>query len=196
MSLEGLIQWDRQATLWLNQLGTPTWDSFWLLLSDIKIWFPAYGAVMVVLLWKLGWKKGLAVVLSLVLCVVAIDQSANLVKDSVARLRPCYDAWMNRNGIRLPFGLTGHLYGFFSAHAANSFGFAVTSWLGFRLNDPGHDYRAYGCCVFIWAALMSVSRIMMGAHFLGDIIVGTCYGLAVGLTLAGLFHWIVFRAKL
>ena len=60
MSLEGLIQLDQQATLWINNLGTPAWDPFWLMLSDTKFWFPAYGIVMVFLVGKLGTNSKLA----------------------------------------------------------------------------------------------------------------------------------------
>lgn len=196
MSPDALIQWDWQATLWLNQLGSAWSDPFWLLLSHIKIWFPAYGVIMGVIIWKLGWRKGLAVVLSFIVMVVLIDQSANLVKDSAERLRPCYNSWMIRHGIRLPYGVTGHLFGFFSGHAANSFGFAATSFLGFRLNDPQHSYRAYGWGVFVWAALMSVSRVMLGAHFLGDILVGALFGTAMGAAIAFLTHYIIVKARL
>ena len=196
MNWDALIRLDQEWTLWLNQLGTSAWDPFWLHLSDIRIWFPAYAVVMGCLIWKLGWKKGLAVILSLILTVVLIDQSANAIKAGVERLRPCYNSWMLSHGIRLPYGVTGHLFGFFSAHAANSFSFAVGSFLGFRLNDPPHRYRAYGWGVFIWAALLSASRIMMGAHFLGDVLVGTVYGLAIGLAMAFLTRYIIVKAKL
>ena len=193
MNLDTLIQLDQRLTLWLNQLGTTAWDPFWLLLSDIKIWFPAYAVVMACLIWKLGWKKGLAVILSLVVMVVFIDQTANAAKDGFERLRPCYNAWMVAHSIRIPYGPIKPLFGFFSGHAANSFGFAITSYLGFQLNDPGHSYKIYGWGVFIWAALLSASRIMMAAHFLGDVLVGACYGLAAGLTIAGITWWIMVR---
>lgn len=196
MTLDRLIQWDQQATLWLNQLSTSNWDPFWLMLSDNKFWFPAYGIVMVFLIRQLGWKKGLAVILSLILAVVVIDQSCNVVKAGFERLRPCYNSWMIGHGIRLPYGLSGNLFGFFSAHAANTFGFACTSCLGFRLNDSRHSYRLYGWGVFLWAVLVSCSRIMMGAHFLGDILVGTCFGLAMGTAIAWLTHYIIVKAKL
>ncbi len=196
MNLDSLIQLYQRLTLWLNQLGTPAWDPFWLLLSDIKIWYPAYAVVMACLIWKLGWKKGLAVILSLVATVVFIDQTANAVKDGMERLRPCYNAWMIANGVRLPFGLTGHLYGFFSAHAANSFGFAVASYLGFQLNDPKHSYRAYGWGVFLWASLVSFSRIMMAAHFLGDVLAGIVFGLLMGWLVGKAARLLIVKAKL
>lgn len=196
MNLDQLIQWDQQATLWLNNLGNATWDPFWLMMSDTKFWYPAYGIVMVFLLKELGWKKGLAVTVSLILMVVFIDQSCNAFKAGFERLRPCYNSWMIAHGVRLPYGVTGHLFGFFSAHAANTFGFACTSYLGFRLNNPGNKYRIYGLGVFVWAILVSGSRIMMAAHFLGDVLTGTCYGMAVGTAIACLAHYLIVKAKL
>lgn len=196
MTLDQLIQWDQQATLWLNNLGNPTWDPFWLMLSDTQFWYPAYAIVMVFLFKELGWKKGLAVTLSLILMVVFVDQTCNVIKAGFERLRPCYNSWMIDHGVRLPYGLTGHWFGFFSAHAANTFGFACTSYLGFRLNNPGHKYRIYGIGVFVWAVLVSASRVMMAAHFLGDVLVGTCYGLACGTAIAYLAHYLIVKAKL
>ena len=196
MTLDQLIQWDQHATLWLNNLGDTTWDPFWLMLSDVKFWYPAYVILAVFLFKELGWKKGLAVLLSCILMVVCVDHSCNAVKDSVERLRPCYNSWMIAHGIRLPYGITGHLFGFFSGHAANTFGLASASYLGFRLNNPGHKYRIYGICVFIWAALVAGSRIIMGAHFLGDIVVGACFGTAVGSLIACLTHYLIVKAKL
>ena len=196
MTLDQLIQWDQQATLWLNKLGNATWDPFWLMLSDIKFWYPAYVIVAVFLFKELGWKKGLAVMLSLIFMVVFIDQSCNAIKAGFERLRPCYNFWMIAHGVRLPYGPTLPFFGFFSAHAANTFGFACTSYLGFRLNNPGHKYRIYGTGVFVWAILVSCSRVMMAAHFLGDVLVGTCYGLAVGTAIAYLAHFLIVKAKL
>ncbi len=196
MSLESLIQWDQQASLWLNKLGNATWDPFWLMLSDTRFWFPAYGIIMLFLFRELGWKKGLAVLLSIIVMLVTVDQSCNGFKAGLERLRPCYNAWMIAHDIRLPYGVTGHLFGFFSAHAANTFGFAATSFLGFQLNRPKRSYCVYGWCVFIWAALVAYSRIMMGAHFLGDVLVGACYGLAVGSAIACLTHYLIVKARL
>ena len=196
MSADTLIQWDQYATLWLNQLGNQALDPLCLLLSDSKIWFPCYGIVMVFAFMRLGWKKGLAVVLSLVLAVTLIDQGSNLVKAGFERLRPCYDAWMVRHGLRLPYGVTGHLFGFFSAHAANTFGFAVCSSLGFTLSDESRSYRTYTAGVFIWAALVSGSRILMGAHYLGDVLVGAVFGSAMGLVIALACRALIVKARL
>lgn len=196
MTLDQLIQWDQEATLWLNNLGNATWDPFWLMLSDIKFWYPAYLILIVFLFKELGWKKGLTVTLSCIVMVILIDQSCNAVKAGVERLRPCYNSWMIAHGLRLPYNLVAHLFGFFSGHAANTFGLASASYFGFRLNNPDHNYRYYGVGIFLWAALVASSRIMMGAHFLGDICVGACFGTAVGATIAFLTHYLIVKAKL
>lgn len=193
--MDSLIQIDQQVSLWINQNNPAALDGFWSFVSGVRIWFPFYGFMAGVIIWKLGWKKGLAVVATLILGLVITDQVANLVKDGVMRLRPCRDPWMIEQGVRCPDGIIGGLYGFFSGHAANSFAFAAGSWAGLRLNDRKGRYGIYGCCIMIWAAVMSISRIMLAAHYLGDILVGSLFGLAVGFGLAYGVHWILVRAK-
>lgn len=178
-----IIGWDQQITLWLNSFHTPLTDSVWMLFSNTRIWFAAYFAVMVMLILRLGWKKGLTVVVGIILTIVLSDQLSSLVKDTVMRLRPCYTTLMLDGGLNWPLNRP-NFFGFFSSHASNCFAFALTSWLGFRAG--GGKCRIYGICVFIWATLVALSRVMMGAHYFGDILVGTLFGLALGLMMAGL----------
>ena len=189
-----IVQIDQAATLWINRLDTPALYPLWLALSDAKIWFPAYAVVMGFIIWKLGWKKGVLVSLSLILCVVLTDQLSGIVKESVARLRPCYNTWMIENGVIMPYGQTGHLYGFFSSHAANVFGFAAATTLGLSLN--GKPVKAYAWGVYIWASLVSLGRIMMAAHFLGDVLVGILFGLIMGALVAWATRLIIVKARL
>ena len=191
-----LIQLDHQVTLWINNLDTPGMYPTWMAFSDNRIWFLAYALVMGWMIWKLGWKKGVLLSLSLILCVVLTDQLSGVVKAHFTRLRPCYDTWMLDNGLLLPYGQIGHLYGFFSSHAANVWGFVAASVLGVAWNGKPKAYKAYGWGVSIWATLVCVSRIMLGAHFLGDILVGTVFGLAVGTAVAALTHLLIVKARL
>lgn len=178
MSLEPLIQFDQQATLWVNSLHSPLTDSMWMLLSDVRIWFPAYAFVAFMLFKRLGWKKGLVFLVALILTVVLTDQISNLVKNSVMRLRPCYSATMLEGGLWCPLPRRG-LYGFFSGHASNAFAFAAASSMAFRK-------REYTVGVFCWAALVAMSRVFMAMHYLGDIFVGALFGLAVGFAMGRL----------
>jgi undecaprenyl-diphosphatase len=69
---------------------------------------------------------------------------------------------------------TGGKFGFASSHAANTFATAIFFWLVFR-----HRYR-WMWVLFVWAFVMTYTRIYLGAHYPGDILVGLLIGLACG----------------
>ena len=188
--MERLIGIDQDITLWLNGFHSPWSDQFWMFMSDVRIWFPMYGVILGMMIYRLGWKKGLVVILSCILTVVLTDQISYHIKESVDRLRPFYTSDMLERGLHWPLNRTG-FFGFFSGHASNAFGFAMCSFLGFRLNDRSRKYTIYGWCIFAWAALVALSRVMMAAHFFGDIFVGTLFGMAVGLFCAALARGVI-----
>jgi len=181
MTADRLIDLDRRITLWLNGWHSSWSDQFWMFLSDTRIWFPLYGFIMVLLVWKLGWRRGLVVILSCILTVVLADQISYHVKNGVMRLRPCYTTWMIENGLYWPLPRRG-LYGFFSGHASNAFSFVACSLAGFRV-EKAFPWRAYAWTGFIWATLVALSRVMLAAHYVGDILVGAAFGLAVGFAI-------------
>ena len=188
--MERLIGIDQDITLWLNGFHSPWSDQFWMFMSDVRIWFPMYGVILGMMIDRLGWKKGLVVILSCILTVVLTDQISYHIKESVDRLRPFYTSDLLERGLHWPLNRTG-FFGFFSGHASNAFGFAMCSFLGFRLNDRSRKYTIYGWCIFAWAALVALSRVMMAAHFFGDIFVGTLFGMAVGLFCAALARGVI-----
>ena len=195
MIWERLIDLDRTITLGLNSLHSPAMDQFWMALSDKAIWFPAYLIVAVYIFRQLGRERGLIVVTSVILTVIFCDQVSNLVKLYAERLRPCYDGIMLQNGLHYPEIRKG-FFGFFSGHASNAFGFAAGSWAGFQLNDKSRHYGLYGCFIMLWAMLVSLSRTMLAAHYLGDILVGSLFGLTLGLVLAFAAHKLIVKANL
>lgn len=193
--MESLVQLDQQLTLWVNQANPPFLNPFWHVLSEAEVWYPMYALIMAFIVWRLGWKKGLAVVLSLIVLVVLTDQFSVLVKNSAMRLRPCHDPWMQAYGVRCPDGTDMGLYGFFSSHASNVFGFAACSWLGLQLNDRKRRYGIYGSIILLWASLVALSRTMLAAHYLGDILVGSLFGLTMGMGLAWLTARLLVKVK-
>lgn len=84
----------------------------------------------------------------------------------------------------------GGKYGFFSAHAANAFGLATSTFIGLRI-DNRIRYRGYGAWMFTWAALVGISRIFVGKHYLGDVLVGTLVGIAAGMAFSLTARWII-----
>ena len=181
-------QLDQQITLTINSWNSAFTDPIWAFLSMKLVWVPLYAAILALIIWKLGWKKGGILILSTVLTIVFCDQFANLIKHSVARIRPLHDDFMVSNGLNI-LELGGG-YSFFSAHAANSFGLAACTWFGLKncLKDSPDPVNAkivkwYGWFIFTWASLVAISRIFVGKHYLGDVIVGTIAGLAFGCSL-------------
>ena len=179
---------DQQLTLAINSWNSAVTDPIWAFLSMKLVWVPLYVAILALIIWKLGWKKGGILVLGTVLTIVFCDQFANLIKFSVARIRPLHDDFMVSNGLNI-LELGGG-YSFFSAHAANSFGLAACTWFGLKncLKDSPDPVNAkivkwYGWLMFTWASLVAISRIFVGKHYLGDVIVGTIAGLAFGCSL-------------
>ena len=183
---DALIQADRSASLWINQQYTFWSDGIWKFMSDKVVWIPLYVLVLALMFWRLGWKKTLLSIAAVVLTIICCDQLSSFFKDWVCRLRPSHDPWMLTHGLRIPGG-TGGSYGFFSAHAANCFGFAACSsaMLG---SDRKHKYGLYAAFIMVWAALVSLSRVFLGLHYLGDILVGAIVGLLFGWLWALVFR--------
>ena len=189
---------DQQITLTINSWNSAFTDPIWTFLSLKIVWAPLYIGIIALLVKKLGWKKALFVVLGVGLTVGFCDQFSNLIKNATCRIRPVNDEWMVANGLNILEWGGG--YSFFSAHAANSFGIAGASWLGLKkcLEDSTlpQDHKLvkyYGWIMFIWAALVAISRIFVGKHYTGDVIVGTIVGIAAGLFFGWLSHKAIVR---
>lgn len=179
-------QLDQSVTLWLNGLHCPFTDGMWQLLSDRTAWIPLYLLVAALMVWRLGWKRGLAYVLLTALAILCVDQFANLIKNWVARPRPCNDEYMCSQGLRLLEGRS-RSYSFFSAHAANAVAFAICSAHALRRGLKRTPARVYSWLIGLWAALVGVSRVFVGKHYLGDVLVGFAAGAIISLILVYLF---------
>ena len=180
--LEEILRLDTELFLYLNNLGTSSFDSFWTFLSKKAANIFIYTALLIYFLQKKGFNsykiKSLDVfyIFSIVSIMILIsDQSANIFKDSFQRMRPCFNEII-QNSVRLVKDSCGGKYGFFSAHASNSFSLAVFFGLLYR------DFSIYPIYfTIIYAILISYSRIYLGVHYPLDIIFGALFGAINGL---------------
>ena len=190
---------DQLLTLEIN-----SWDSFitdpvWQFFSDKLVWAPMYAAIIALLVWKLGWKRGLIVLAGALLTFGFCDQVSNIVKHAVGRIRPLHDEFMLANGLNVLENGGG--YSFFSAHAANSFGLAFSTFVGMkRCLSNGRSMmpkwlKAYGTWMFFWAAMVAVSRIFVGKHYFGDVVVGIIIGSLAGYAFARLSAYIAGKIR-
>lgn len=181
---------DRLATLEINSWHSAFTDPVWAFLSDIPVWIPMYVIIVAFIIQRLGWKKGLIVVAAAALTFGFCDQSSNFIKAVTERLRPCNDPFMLHNGLHVLEG--GGSFSFFSAHSANAFGLATSTFIGLRA-DNRLKYRGYAAWMYIWATLVSMSRIFVGKHFLGDVMAGICIGSLAGLAFGWLARTVIKR---
>ena len=181
--ISAIEQLDKTWTLAINSLHSPFTDRMWMLFSGRTEWIPLYVLVITLLIWRLGWKKGLVMILTTALCILCVDQFANLIKNSVMRLRPGCDPEMLERGLHVLIPSGGKSYGFFSAHAGNALAFAICTINALKMdkNAKQKPWRglcpAYSIVIVIWAVMVGVSRIFVGKHFLGDVLTGFVVGL-------------------
>lgn len=182
---------DQLLSLKINSWDSSLTDPIWQFFSNIPVWIPMYVLIVGCLIWRLGWKKGLVFVLAATATFGFCDQFANFIKDLVGRPRPLNDPFMVEHGLNILDGTTKS-FSFFSAHAANSFGLATCTYIGFR-QDTRLRYRGYAWWMFFWASMVSISRVFVGKHYLGDVIAGIIVGAAAGYIFATIAKLISVR---
>ena len=176
--IEEILKLDSKLFLYLNNLGTPEFDSFWTTLSRIEANILMYLFLICLFFYVQKIRPKFLNVFYLIfviaLMITITDQGANLFKDSFQRLRPCYNESI-KDSLRLVKENCGGKYGFFSAHASNSFSLAIFFGLLFK-----NRIRYIIIITMVYASLISYSRIYLGVHFPIDIIIGSSFGLFVG----------------
>ena len=170
---QGLIETDRLATLSVNGSDSLFWDNVADIYTSVYVWIPLAIAAIFLIIRNVNPKRILFVLLMIALTVLLCDQlSSSVFKPLFHRLRPTHDPFI-LNMVDTVNGYRGGLYGFFSGHAANSFGLtALFLWL---VRD-----RLFSLSVGIWAIANSVIRTYLGVHFIGDILVGAIVGSLIG----------------
>lgn len=185
--MKELILKDQQALIFLNNLGNTAFDPFWSLVSERWFWIPLY-VIFAYLLYKNYPRKSFFYILLFIgLGITVSDQMATLFKVGFLRLRPCHDPSLE--GLIREVKCGGQ-YGFYSAHASNTFFLAtvMTVFLGRKIK-----YLKY--FLFTWAAVVAYSRIYLGMHFPGDVLFGAAMGSLLGLFFAYLTGMTLSRIR-
>ena len=179
--IEEILKLDSKLLIFLNNLGVPRFDNFWVSLSKIEANILMYLFLICLFFYiqkaRLKSANILYLILVIAIMITITDQGANLFKDSFQRLRPCYDETV-KDSIRLVKDNCGGKYGFFSAHASNSFSLAIFFGLLFRKR-----IRYIILITLVYASFISYSRIYLGVHFPIDIIFGSLFGLFIGFSI-------------
>ncbi|MFV8358656.1 phosphatase PAP2 family protein [Flavobacterium sp. XS1P32] len=169
--LERILSLDTKLFVFLNGLGSETYDGLWLFITKQSNWIPLFLLLLYVIYTKLGAKQTLYLLLFIAVLVTITDQTTNLFKNGFQRLRPCNNPEIN-SFIRIV--KISHSFSFFSGHAANSM--AVATFVYFNFKDK---IKFFGF-LFLWPLIFAYSRIYLGLHYPVDILTGYLFGFTLG----------------
>ncbi len=173
--LDSLLDWDISLFLFLNNLGSPTYDSLWIFLTKKEVNISLY---LVLAFWYYrikGLRETFVLIISVALLILITDQTANIFKYGFERLRPCHNPEI-KDLVRITERGCGGLYSYFSAHASNSF--ALSTYFSILLSKRIPKIKLY---LFLFASLVAYSRIYIGVHYPLDIISGLIFGVLAAL---------------
>jgi len=169
--LDKIIQLDKELLIFLNGLGSPTFDGLWLIITKQLYWAPVFLFVFYLMQKKLGWKTFGYYILFTALLILVCDQTCNGFKWYFERLRPCNDETVNHI-IRVV--KTSPSFSFFSGHAANSMATTVLTYNILK------KYYKHTYLLFLFPLIFAYSRIYLGLHFPSDILTGYTFGAVFG----------------
>ncbi|MBR6639159.1 MAG: phosphatase PAP2 family protein [Muribaculaceae bacterium] len=185
--LDFLIELDTNIFLFLNDLHLPFFDYFMKAFTGKLIWAPMYALILFILYRRYGWKVATIFVLGTVLTVGLSDHiCASHIRPYVERLRPSNILNLISPEVHIVDGYRGGAYGFPSCHAANSFALATFLSLLFSA-------RRFTIFIYVWAFLNSYSRLYLGVHYPGDLIIGAMVGSTIAIGVYYLSKYIAYK---
>lgn len=175
--LEYLNDIDNQLFLMLHSAFRNGFlDSFMKMFSGRWVWVPFYISIaLTAMLNRTDWKRLGGFLVAVGIAIALTDQTcATFIRPAVARLRPSNLDNPISSMVMVVNGYRGGSYGFPSCHAANSMALAMFISLAFRR-------RWFTIFIFGWAVVNSLSRIYLGVHYPGDLLVGGCIGACIAI---------------
>ncbi len=185
--LENLIEKDQQLLIYLNNLGTNFLDPIFMYITHQINWWPFFIILIFLLLKKISLKQFGLLVLVLTVFFVFTDQTTNLVKYSVARLRPVNDPLIEPF---LRILRKANSPSFFSGHASNSSGSILIIFLIMK------RYYKYAWLIFFFPLIFAYTRIYLALHYPLDILCGHIFGLSSGFLFYYIFRYFNNKYKL
>ena len=169
--LEKIISLDKQLLVFLNGLGSETFDPLWLFLTKQSNWIPFFLVLLYLVHKKLGAQQTLVIIVFVGVLLTLNNTITELFKAHFQRLRPCNDPEIKDIIRNIK---PSNSFSFFSGHSSNTMAVFVFLFAIFK-----RHYKHFGWFVF-WPLIFSYSRIYLGLHFPTDILCGYTCGLIMG----------------
>lgn len=168
--MDEILELDRKLFLELNSSFHNPWlDQLMMFLSTTSAWIPLY-LILLYMIIKVYKKDTWMVLLAVAITILLADQiTSALMKPFFERLRPSHEPGL-RGMVNIVNEYRGGRFGFASSHAANTFGVATLMWLTLK------NFRPWIGLLFLWALGVGYTRIYLGVHYPGDIVVGDLIG--------------------
>ncbi|AWV97616.1 phosphatase PAP2 family protein [Arcticibacterium luteifluviistationis] len=175
--VDGLIGLDERLFIFLNGIHHPNLDGFMAIITARNTWIPFYLLLIFYIGRRFPVKQAIIFVVYLIASVGLADFiTSGLMKPFFERPRPCHNEAL-AGFVHLIGGHCGGKFGFASSHAANSFALFGGLFFIFR------ERKVFVKVLLLWAILVSYSRIYVGVHYPGDILVGALIGFLISFTL-------------
>lgn len=192
-----LIDIDQQLLLAINGWHAPWADTMMWYISASWTWLPLYLLLAGLLVWRFGWRRALMVLVVIGCAVGFSDWFSTLLKHTICRLRPTHEPALE-GLVHTVRGYTGGMYGFPSSHAANTMTVALIFCLLFRrpmTDDRLQTASKSSWLLLVWVAANCWSRIYLGVHYPGDILVGLIVGAALAFPAYRVCLWLLTRHR-
>ncbi len=173
----------------LNGNHSSFFDFLFYWSSNKYLWIPLYFFLLYLLI-KYYKRESIYIILSLIILITISDQlSVHGFKNVFMRLRPCHEPSLE-GLVHLVNNKCGGSFGFYSSHASNHF--ALATFFHFFL---GKKIKYFSFLIFVWAAIISYSRIYLGAHYPGDVIAGAVMGIFLGYMIFKIYSIVTAGVK-
>lgn len=173
--LEFLIELDKVLFILINDfLANPVTDWLMPILTSDNILRVVFVVIIASLLIFGDTKKRWLALFAGIVLFLTDQAAAGILKPLIERARPCHTF----DDVRLLVEYCGSGFSMPSAHAANVFGQAALL--------AGH-VRFIRWPLYTYAVLVAISRVFVGVHYPGDIIIGAIVGLLAGSFISKLY---------
>ena len=168
--MQGVKSVDTSVFLTVNGCHNSYWDTFMWLVSGRLIWVPLYLSLLYVMLRNYSPKVVFGILLTMGVIILFTDSfSSHIIRPWAARLRPSNLENPISSMVHIVDGHRGGSYGLPSSHASNTWG--LVFFMAYLLRR--HWLTGF---LVVWAAIVCYSRMYLGVHYFGDLVIGTLFG--------------------
>lgn len=189
MTLENLIEIDRNLLMWFNGSDSLFLDRLMDMLTWGFTWTPLYIALFYLVVKNNETMSQIVLAMGCAaLCILlASGVTEGIVKPLVGRPRPAMDPYV-KYMIHVVDNHRGSGFSFFSAHAANTMSLAVFFSLLVR-------NRLFNTVMVLWSLLNCWTRLYLGMHYPSDILCGLLWGAISGIISYWVFYKVYFKVS-